>query len=126
MLQAGIARENVHAVSRIIMRLSLNDNNLDRFILFMRQLVQQLAELSLAKVEEMCHAEQVGQSSKDYLKIVNLMGIFFEMVVSFKSYPADKEKHEHVMADFRKIVELDSLQLLCETAAKHLFKSHNP
>jgi len=51
------------------------------------------------------------------------MNIFFEMVISFKTYPTTPEKHEAVLKDLRKIVEMEVLQIICEKAASYLFKS---
>lgn len=46
------------------------------------------------------------------------------MVISFKTYPTSQENHTLVLSELRKIVEIESLQTLCETAANHLFTSN--
>jgi len=48
------------------------------------------------------------------------------MVVSFNTYPTNKDKHHLILTEFGNIVSIDSLQLLCETATKHLFSSTKP
>jgi hypothetical protein len=54
----------------------------------------------------LCRAPGSDLIDKNYLKLVNLMNIFFEMVSSFKSYPTNPEQHAAVLKELRKIVEL--------------------
>ena len=74
----------------------------------------------------MVEADSIEEGNKEHLKIVNLMNIFFEMVSSFTTYPnPDPEYHASGLVELRKIVEIDTLQQLCETASNYLFKSNN-
>jgi hypothetical protein len=77
-------------------------------------------------MEVVCRKPSSELPDKDYLKLVNLMNIFFEMVTSFKSYPTSPDQHESVLKDLRRIVELETLQQICEKAAKELFTNTDP
>lgn len=105
LLQNDAMTENLHSISRIIMRLSLNDTNLGYFITFMEQLVAEVTSSCLGDIDKIC-ASTGSPEDKKYTKIVNLMNIFFEMVISFKSYPTSPEKHSLVLNELRKIVEI--------------------
>lgn len=98
-------KEHLPAISRIIMRLCLNNENMGIFIEQMRSMVRKLAELSLTKIKDMVKADSIEEGNKEHLKIVNLMNIFFEMVSSFTTYPnPDQEYHAAGLVELRKIV----------------------
>lgn len=54
MLQKDSMKDYLHSISRIIMRLSLNENNLNNFIRFMEMIITELARSSLEDLNRLC------------------------------------------------------------------------
>ncbi len=61
LLQNDNMKDHLHSVSRIIMRLSLNEVNLGYFIRFMEVLIAELTGNCLAEMEQVCS----GKGSKE-------------------------------------------------------------
>lgn len=78
LLQSDFVGDNLALVSKIIMRLSVEEENLKSFIRYLEQLVRQLTDLALKEVMSENRIEGIGRP-----KIVNLMAIFYEMVKAF-------------------------------------------
>lgn len=50
LLQSNFIKDNLHLVSKIIMRLSIQEQNLNNFIVYMERLVRELVEEGLADI----------------------------------------------------------------------------
>lgn len=85
LLQSDFVRDNLPLVSKIIMRLSIEEHNLRNFINYLEQLVRQLTDQALTEVTSEQTKQQMTEKSEPHppLKIVNLMSIFYEMVKAF-------------------------------------------
>lgn len=99
LLQSDYVRDVLPLVSKVIMRLSIEDCNLLVFIAYLEQLVRRLTGQTLAEL-----GTEEKLKSEGSTKLMNLMYIFYEMVKAFDTYPTSPEKHSQVLGALRKIV----------------------
>jgi hypothetical protein len=112
LLQSDFVRENLPLVSKIIMRLSVEEQNLKNFIEYLEKLVRQLTDQALTEVKNAIQQPQPQDPTTPPppLKIVNIMSIFYEMVKAFETFPTSLDRHDEVMLALRRIVEYEKLQ----------------
>lgn len=115
-------------VSKIIMRLSIEEENLENFIVFFKDIIKSLAESSVAKLKEfekLAAKEQESVSHKisykdkmfqpsEEPKIVQLLMIFYDIIKSLKA-SLTEEKELNIITKFKDILLCEPIKDLCET-----------